>query len=190
MRKCPYCNTEIDEMYKKCPACNRLLETAPVSPSISPKKYSENWVKCSVCGNKAEVTVRHKSYCMPCYKSALDKIIITTTHSVEGYAIAEYIDIETAEVVIGTGFISEWITNFQDSAGLRSTMFEQKLAEAKSLTLSKIKYAALLKGGNAVVGMDIDYTEFTNNRIGVIVSGTIVKIAKIEPKPVNQANNH
>jgi len=181
MRRCPYCNNEIDEMHKKCPSCNRSLENVP----ISQKKYSENWVKCSVCGNKAEVTVRYKKYCMPCYKKLLDKIIITTTHSVEGYEITEYIDIESAEVVIGTGIVSEWISDIQDSWGMRSTVFEQKLAEAKSITLSKIKYAALSKGGNAVVGMDIDYTEFTGNKIGVIISGTIVNIAKIEPKPSN-----
>jgi uncharacterized protein YbjQ (UPF0145 family) len=33
-----------------------------------------------------------------------------------------------------------------------------------------------MKGANAVVGVDIDYTEFSGNRIGVVASGTIVCI--------------
>ena len=32
------------------------------------------------------------------------------------------------------------------------------------------------KGGDAVVGIDVDYTEFSGNRIGLIVNGTIVKL--------------
>ncbi|MDY0126096.1 MAG: heavy metal-binding domain-containing protein [Anaerolineaceae bacterium] len=191
MRKCPYCNNEIDEFLKKCPVCNRSLVSAPISPTISPNKprhdsfnpeyHIEYREKCSICGKTAEVTVQHKKYCRQCLQPLLKEIIVTTTHSVEGYEITDYIDIESAEVVIGTGFVSEWITDIQDTFGGRSTLFEQKLAEAKSLTLSKIKHAALLKGGNAVVGMDVDYTEFTGNRIGVIISGTVVKIAKLEP---------
>ena len=42
-----------------------------------------------------------------------------------------------------------------------------------------LKYNAYKKGGNAVIGIDIDYTEFSGNRVGLIINGTIVKIEPI-----------
>ena len=41
-----------------------------------------------------------------------------------------------------------------------------------------IKKSAAL-GGNAVIGIDIDYNMFSNNVIGVIANGTSVVIRKI-----------
>jgi uncharacterized protein YbjQ (UPF0145 family) len=39
---------------------------------------------------------------------------------------------------------------------------------------------ALQRGANAIVGVDIDYTEFQANRIGVVINGTLVSI---QPAP-------
>ena len=48
---------------------------------------------------------------------------------------------------------------------------------SKKTAFEKLKYFAFEKGGNAVIGIDID--EFSGNRIGVIANGTIVEIEKI-----------
>lgn len=103
-------------------------------------------------------------------------IPLTTTMNIDGYKVKNYIDIESVEVVIGTGIISEFISDFSDFFGERSTPFERKLAEAKKYALDRMRYLAANKGGDAVIGVDIDYTEFTGNRIGVVVNGTIVKL--------------
>lgn len=102
----------------------------------------------------------------------------TTTHTIEDHKIVRYIDIESVEVVIGTGPFSEFTGAFQDFLGERSTAFEQKLQHAKLVAMQKLKFAALRKGGNALVGVDIDYTEFSGNRIGVVASGTIVLVER------------
>ena len=96
--------------------------------------------------------------------------------NIDGYKVKKYIDIESVEVVIGTGIISEVVSDFSDAFGMRSTPFESKLAQAKAHALKRLKYIASSKGGDAVIGVDIDYTEFSGNKIGVIVSGTIVKL--------------
>ena len=54
-------------------------------------------------------------------------------------------------------------------------MFESKLQQAKQTAFTLLKTRAAEKGANAVVGIDLDYTEFTGNRIGLILNGTLVR---------------
>ncbi len=103
---------------------------------------------------------------------------MTTTPTIEGYRISTYIGIESVEVVIGTGVWSELSSSIADFFGSRSTEFEHKLSMAKRLTIQKMKYMATQKEADAVVAMDLDYTEFSGNKIGVIASGTLVTIEK------------
>lgn len=121
-------------------------------------------------------------YCPKCVdtmiKWELNDIIVTTTNSLEGYDVVEYINIESVEYVIGTGVFSEFDSNFNDFFGLRSTSFEKKLQEAKEAVIDKLKYLAYKNNGNAVIGIDLDYTEFSGNRIGIVANGTTVKIVK------------
>lgn len=106
----------------------------------------------------------------------INNIIITTTNNIDGYSVKKYIDIESVEIVIGTGLFSEFTTSIQDFLGQRSTAFEGKLKEAKQFAMNKLKEESYNKGGNAIIGIAINYTEFDGNRIGLIINGTIVEI--------------
>ncbi|MBG0784443.1 MAG: YbjQ family protein [Anaerolineaceae bacterium] len=107
-------------------------------------------------------------------------VIVTTTNNVEGYTIQKYLGIESVEIVIGTGVISEFTSAITDIFGERATAFERKLGEAKQTALLRLQTIALQRGANAIVGVDIDYTEFQANRIGVVINGTLVSI---QPAP-------
>lgn len=107
------------------------------------------------------------------------QVPMTTTSTLEGYRVDRYIGIECVEVVIGTGVFSEFSSGFEDLFGQRSTAFEIKLQRAKQVALQKLRLIALRQGGNAVIGIDLDYTEFSGNRIGVIANGTVVQVAKV-----------
>ena len=113
----------------------------------------------------------------PTYKPG--DVILTTTNNVEGYAINKYLGIESVEIVIGTGVISEFTSAITDIFGERATAFERKLADAKQEALHRLQVIAAQRGANAVVGVDIDYTEFASNRIGVVVNGTLVSIQPV-----------
>ena len=106
----------------------------------------------------------------------IEKIPVTTTMNIDGHKVKEYIDIASVEVVIGTGVISEFTSEIADLFGQRSTGFEQKLADAKKYAINRLKYEAVERGGDAIIGIDLDYTEFSGNRIGVVINGTIVKL--------------
>lgn len=121
-----------------------------------------------------------KDYCKDCatkfVKTATEKIIITTTNNVDGYKVKRYIDIESVEIVVGTGIFSEIGGDISDFFGARSGAFEQKLQKGKKTALDLLKYRAFQKGGNAIIAIDLDYTEFSGNRIGLIANGTIVEL--------------
>lgn len=143
--------------------------------------------KCVSCGESAGVftgatiiPLKGKEYCTACAEKLIEEgtgtIQITTTHNIDGYRVKRYIGIESVEVVIGTGMFSEITGSISDFFGTRSTAFEQKLARAKEMAFKKLKYQTFVKDGNAILGVDIDYTEFSGNRIGLIVNGTVVEI--------------
>jgi uncharacterized protein YbjQ (UPF0145 family) len=65
------------------------------------------------------------------------------------------------EVIAGSGVISEFGGDISDFFGARSSAFEQKLNKAKRTALDKSRFLAVEKVGNAVIGIDLDYTEFS-----------------------------
>jgi uncharacterized protein YbjQ (UPF0145 family) len=141
--------------------------------------------KCCKCGatggmlkDALYMKIKGEDFCPACAKQCFDEsiegIFITTTNNIDGYYVIKYIDIESVEIVIGTGVFSEFGGEISDFFGTRSSAFEQKLQKAKRTAFDRLKYLAYEKGGNAVIGIDIDYTEFSGNRIGVVANGTIV----------------
>ena len=144
---------------------------------------------CSICGvsdtfwkTHGIIEVAGKKYCEKCLPKILDeaekKIIFTTTCNIEGYKIAEYLGVESAEIVPGSGLFSELSTGLDDMFGGRSSAFETKLSAARVQVFKMMTLIALQKGANAIIGIDLDYTEFSSNRVGVICNGTFVKVEK------------
>jgi uncharacterized protein YbjQ (UPF0145 family) len=148
-------------------------------------------ITCVKCGqNKTDdkgywieyFEIRKEMYCTDCAIPIYNEIMaipVTTTSNFDGFRITKYISVESVEVVIGTGFWSEFTGEWQDAFGMRSTEFEKKMQQAKATAFQKLKKVAYDLEATAIVGADIDYTEFSGNRIGVIVNGTLVQLEKI-----------
>jgi len=105
-------------------------------------------------------------------------IIVTSSYFIEGFRISEYIEFISVEVVIGTGMFSEFKASFSDFFGARSGAFQSKLSKIKELAIKELKEKARDLDGDAVISVDLDYTNFTQNIIGLIVSGTVVSLKK------------
>ncbi len=143
-------------------------------------------VKCSKEGGFVKgllfQQIKGREYCHQCaadyVRDAIAGVQMTTTPSLDGFHVVQYIDIESVEIVAGTGMFSEFGGDVADFFGARSGAFEQKLQEAKRTALDKLRYRAYELGGNAVIGVVLDYTEFSGNRIGLIANGTIVEVAR------------
>lgn len=104
--------------------------------------------------------------------------LVTTGYNFEGYDIIEYRGLVSGEVVLGTGFLSEFSASFSDLLGSESNKFSDKIMTAKEAAKNKMIDNVIMAGGNAVIGVDFDYIMFANNMIGVSVNGTAVVVKR------------
>ena len=103
---------------------------------------------------------------------------VTTGYDFEGYQIMDYKGIVSGDIVLGTGFISEFAASWSDAFGTTSNTFAGKMKTAKQKALKQLMANAMITGANAVIGIDFDYTMFSNNMLGVSANGTAVVIRK------------
>lgn len=109
-------------------------------------------------------------------------MVMTSGYNFEGYDIVSYIGHESVQVVLGTGMFSSIDASVADFFGTRSSAYEDKLDMAEAAGKKKLLEKAKKNGGNAIIGLDVDYTTFTKDVIAVIVGGTIVKIERKMPE--------
>ena len=102
-------------------------------------------------------------------------MITTTTPSVEGRRITAYHGVVTGETIIGANIFRDLFAGIRDIVGGRSGAYETALAEARKIALTEMQDRARQLGGNAVVGVDLDY-EVINNMLMVAASGTSVTV--------------
>ncbi|MFD2037374.1 YbjQ family protein [Belliella marina] len=105
-------------------------------------------------------------------------MIVSTTPSLEGYEITEYLGIVTGETIIGANLFKDFFASITDIVGGRSSAYEKVLREAKTTALSEMEMQARAFGGNAVVGIDLDYETIRDGMLMVTASGTAVKVSK------------
>jgi uncharacterized protein YbjQ (UPF0145 family) len=116
---------------------------------------------CPECEEKEQRRVKE-------FEDRARRVILTTLNHVEDHRVVEYLGIESVEVVMGTGPFSEFTGQLADMLGRRSTAFELQIQQAKQTSMLLLQHRAAKKEGNAVIGVDLDYTEFSGNRIGLI----------------------
>ncbi|MFH1454224.1 MAG: heavy metal-binding domain-containing protein [Armatimonadota bacterium] len=105
-------------------------------------------------------------------------MIVTTTPSVEGKQVAEYLNIVTGEAILGANAIKDMCASFTDFFGGRSGSYEKEMGKAREIAIDEMKQAAQALGADAVVGVDIDYETLGregSNMMFVTASGTAVK---------------
>jgi uncharacterized protein YbjQ (UPF0145 family) len=105
-------------------------------------------------------------------------MITTTTNSVEGRRIRQYVGLVTGEAIMGANVIRDFMAGLTDLIGGRSGTYESKFAEARETALQEMQEEAQRKGADAVVGIDIDYQVLgaSNGMLMVTATGTAVKI--------------
>ncbi len=105
-------------------------------------------------------------------------MLVTTTPSVEGKQITNYLGVVTGETIIGANFVKDFFAGIRDIIGGRSESYEKVLREAKDSALAEMQQRAQQMGANAIVGIDLDYETVGANgsMLMVTASGTAVTI--------------
>jgi uncharacterized protein YbjQ (UPF0145 family) len=102
-------------------------------------------------------------------------ITVTTTDSIEGRAVSEYLGVVSGEAVIGANVVSDIAAGIRDVVGGRSGSYEKKIETGRQEAVSDIKAEAEQLGADAVVGATMDYEEMAEGMLWVNISGTAVK---------------
>ena len=104
-------------------------------------------------------------------------MILTTTPTIEGHPIRNYIGVVNSETIIGANFVKDFKASLTDLFGGRSGTYERTLREAKDTALAELQQRAMAIGANGIVGIDFDYETIGANGSMLMVScsGTAVQ---------------
>ena len=125
--------------------------------------------------------------------SSPEPVLLTTTPSLANHRILETIDIVSAECAFGINVLRDLFTSVTDVFGGRSESLQKPLREAKVRCLRELREEARKVGANAVLGVDMDYSEFSGggkSMVFLVATGTAVRVAplaKVTNEPRNPA---
>jgi uncharacterized protein YbjQ (UPF0145 family) len=105
-------------------------------------------------------------------------MISTTTALIEGRPVQKYLGIVTGEVIVGANIFRDLFAGIRDIVGGRSGSYENILGDARRQALAEMESEATKLGGNAVIGVDLDYEVIGANGSMLMVScsGTAVVV--------------
>ena len=106
-------------------------------------------------------------------------ITITTTNTLEGRPVTQYLGVVAGETILGVNVFKDIAAGFRNIVGGRSGSYESVLREGKKLAIDDMCAQAAEMGANAVIGVDIDYEVVGDkgSMLMVAVSGTAVRLA-------------
>ena len=105
--------------------------------------------------------------------------ILLTTESNPAIDIVERIEIITAECVMGMNIFKDIGSAFRDVVGGRNQGYQDQLRNARKIVLEDLRAEALDLGANAVVAIQLNYSEISGggkSMLFIVASGTAVKI--------------
>lgn len=189
-----------------CKDCKKNFGFLELKNGVCKSCINQQTPPCNLCHKnfpKEELT--DSGFCQPCFKKNEDRkleesklkaklakekefeslcledteSIILTTESDHNLEVLERIEVITAECAFGMNIFKDIFAGVRDIVGGRSKATEGVLKDARKQVLADLKKEAYSLGANAVVGIDLDYSEFSGggkSMLFVIASGTAVKI--------------
>lgn len=108
-------------------------------------------------------------------------MLISTTDTLQGYEITEYLGVVTGETISGANFVRDMMSTVTDYVGGRSGTYEEVVGKARESTLDEMSDRARLLGADAIVGVSLDYETVGSRGAMLMVnaSGTAVRLRKL-----------
>ncbi|WP_259398443.1 MULTISPECIES: YbjQ family protein [unclassified Pseudoalteromonas] len=108
------------------------------------------------------------------------KDVLLTTETALNLNITKRIDVITAECAYGMNIFKDIFASFSDTFGGRSNSIQNTLRDARQTALTELRKEAISVGANAVIGIDLDYSEISgggkSGMLFIVASGTAVII--------------
>lgn len=121
----------------------------------------------------------------------MQKIITTSTDSIEGTTIEKYIDVISTNIIVGTNFFSDLGASLTDLFGGLSDTYQTKLQKIYKIGIDKLKTKAINLGANAIVGLKIDFDEISGkgkSMFMISTFGTAVRVREIKKENKIKSN--
>ncbi len=152
-------------------------------------------MKCTICNQEqpSNYYFKEPGICLECAKkrnsdessdnenSNYPKIILSTSPSIDGYQINKYIEVITSECVFGMNIFKDLFAGIRDVFGGRSKSTQKILRQTREVCLLELRKEASELDADAVIGIDLDYNEFSGggkSMLFLVASGTAVKLVK------------
>lgn len=107
-------------------------------------------------------------------------MLVVTTPTVPGREIVEVYGMVSGEAILGANIFKDLFASVRDIVGGRSAAYEKELRRAKEIAIQEMENECAALGGNAVIGMDLDYESLQigagGNMLMVSANGTAVRI--------------
>lgn len=103
-------------------------------------------------------------------------MLISTTTSIEGKQIKEYIGVVFGEVINGVNFMRDFSAGISNIIGGRATEYEEELINTRAEAINEMIKRAEKIGADAIIGVKIDYETIgqSSSMLMVVASGTAV----------------
>lgn len=161
----------------KCSICDKKIGFFDGSPTSNICEACFDGVKAKRLVEKAakESEAQQKESAR---SAAVDAVLLTTETHPEGLKIAQRIEIVTAECAFGMNIFKDLFAGVRDIVGGRSEAVQKTMRDTRRTALYELKREAHAVGANAVIAVDLDYTElsFGGNMVLLVASGTAVRI--------------
>lgn len=111
----------------------------------------------------------------------IEKVVVTTTPSVEGCRVVRVVDVISAECVFGMNVFRDFFAALTDIFGGRSGASQKVLRDARKTCIHELKAEAHSLGANAVIGVSLDYSELSGqgkSMLFLVATGTAVILAE------------
>lgn len=151
-------------MARKCEQCGKPLGffESVLCPACNEEEYRRETDKA----REPEVA----------FESELAEIVLTT-ETVVDFKVTQRLEIITAECVFGMNIFRDLFAGIRDIAGGRSEATQKVLRDSRKTVLNELRKEAHSIGANAVIGVDLDYSEFSGggkSMLFLVASGTAV----------------
>lgn len=88
-------------------------------------------------------------------------ILVTTTSSVAGLEVKQYLKPISAHIVAGTNLFSDFFASFSDVFGGRSQTYQKQIASLYNEAIERLRTAAYEIGANCIIGLHVDLDEIS-----------------------------
>ena len=150
------------------------------------ESHEEQFDSCWKCGTErggggpiANFEIQESDSC-----TADTKLPCSTTAEIHGRKVRANRGIVCGEAIVGANFLQDIAAGIADLAGGRAGVYETRLRDGREIALREMMHEARALGGDAIVGVGIDYESVGDSMVMVCASGTAVFL---EPLPVEEA---